>query len=141
MLITVGGSAEAFAMPWSSRFWIVRKKMPIIRDVRERVLTKLHELQPQASGNKVLGMKAGFPQHRHQCPSTVAMVTGIEVDALGSRVWWTNFGKAMAVLYVVYARRRGCDRNIYPFPEAVQPLVPKWPSGIDDGETIRITTH
>jgi hypothetical protein len=56
MLITVVGSAEAFAMPWLSRFWIVRKKMPIIRDVRERVLTKRHELQPQASGNKVVGI-------------------------------------------------------------------------------------
>jgi hypothetical protein len=61
------------------------------------------------------------------------MVTGIEVDALESRVWWTSFGKVMALLCVAYVRRRGFDRKIYPYPEAVQPLVPRWPSGIDDG--------
>jgi hypothetical protein len=97
--------------------------MSIIRDVRERVLTERHELQPQAPGNERLSMSMVILSLAISDPATVAMVTGIEVHALESRVWCASFREEMAVLRAEYAQRRGLDRDTQPCPEAVRQMV------------------
>jgi hypothetical protein len=115
--------------------------MSIIHDVRERVLDKLHELQPQAPRSEVLGISLVILGLAISDPTTVSMVTGINVHLLESRVWWASFSEEMAVLRGEYAHRRGLDRDTQPCPEAVKQMVIEWVTGIDYGQAIHISSN
>ena len=56
-------------------------------------------------------------------PTTGAMMTGIEVHALESRVWLTSFGGEMVELRAENAQGRGLDRDTQLCSEAMQQMV------------------
>jgi hypothetical protein len=112
--------------------------MSIIRDVRERVLTKPRKLQPQAPGNQVLRISLVILSLAISEPSSVAMVAWIEIHALESRVWWASFVENMVVLRAEYAHRLGPERDPQPCSVAVRETVLEWLAGINLGRAIHI---